>query len=103
MMKAITATPAMMMTAQDQPGRQRTLTAEFEGARDLPTRQFGHDARHDDQRNAVADAARGDLLAEPHQEDRPGRQGKCGREQEQSAGTMTRFGRLCSDEAMPKA
>ena len=30
--------------------------------------QVGDDAREDDQRNAVADAARGDLLAEPHQE-----------------------------------
>ena len=38
---------------------------------------------HDDQRDAVADAARGDLLAEPHQENRAagqrdnGRQAKC--------------------------
>ena len=31
-------------------------------------RQVGDDAGEDDQRNAVADAARGDLLAEPHQE-----------------------------------
>ena len=31
-------------------------------------RQAGDDARHDDERGAVADAARGDLLAEPHQE-----------------------------------
>ena len=30
--------------------------------------QAGDDARHDDQRGAVADAARRDLLAEPHQE-----------------------------------
>ena len=28
-----------------------------------------HDAGEDDQRNAVADAAAGDLLADPHQED----------------------------------
>jgi hypothetical protein len=31
-------------------------------------RQTGDDAGEDDQRDAVADAARGDLLAEPHQE-----------------------------------
>ena len=31
-------------------------------------RQLGDDAGHDDQRDAVADAAAGDLLAEPHQE-----------------------------------
>ena len=33
-------------------------------------RQVGDDAGEDDQRDAVADAARGDLLAEPHQEHR---------------------------------
>ena len=31
-------------------------------------RQRGHDAGEDDQRDAVADAALGDLLAEPHDE-----------------------------------
>jgi hypothetical protein len=31
-------------------------------------RQRGDDAGHDDQRHAVADAAAGDLLADPHQE-----------------------------------
>ena len=31
-------------------------------------RQAGDDAGEDDERDAVADAARGDLLAEPHQE-----------------------------------
>jgi hypothetical protein len=30
--------------------------------------QVGHDAREDDERDAVADAALGDLLAEPHDE-----------------------------------
>ena len=34
-----------------------------------PRRQTGDDAGEDDERDAVADAARGDLLAEPHQED----------------------------------
>ena len=52
---------------EDEAGRQRALTAEFERAGDR-RRQARDDARQDDQRNAVADAARGDLLAEPHQE-----------------------------------
>ena len=33
-------------------------------------RQLGKNARHDDQRHAVADPARGDLFTEPHQEQR---------------------------------
>ncbi|MNS72530.1 hypothetical protein D3C72_1059450 [compost metagenome] len=37
-------------------------------------RQAGHDAGEDDQRHTVADAALGDLLADPHQEDRTGGQ-----------------------------
>ena len=50
----------------DQPGRERALATEFEGTDDRGG-QFRHDAREDDQRDAVADAARGDLLAQPHQ------------------------------------
>ena len=41
--------------------------AELEHGRDT-VRQAGDDAGEDDERDAVADAARGDLLAEPHQE-----------------------------------
>src|SRR5262249_39631772 len=37
-------------------------------------RQAHDDAREDDERNPVPDAALGDLLAQPHDEDRPGRQ-----------------------------
>ena len=32
-------------------------------------RQVGNDAGENDQRNTVADAARGNLFPEPHQED----------------------------------
>ena len=38
-------------------------------------REFGDDPDEDDQRDAVADAARGDLLAQPHQEHRAADQG----------------------------
>ena len=51
----------------NQACRDRALAAKLEGAGDRG-RQIGHDAREDDQRGAVADAARGDLLAQPHQE-----------------------------------
>ena len=51
----------------DEDGRERAGPAEFEG-RDQGARQVGDDAREDDQRDAVADAAGGDLLAQPHQE-----------------------------------
>ena len=70
---------------EDQAGGERALAAEFEHA-DQRRRQFGDDAGEDDQRDAVADAARGDLLAEPHQEhgaagqrDRRSRCGRTGR------------------------
>ena len=52
---------------QDQAGGQGALTAELESTGDR-RRQLRHDARQDDQRDAVADAARRHLLAEPHQE-----------------------------------
>ncbi len=52
--------------ADDEGGRQRAGAAELE-RRGERVRQVGDDAGHDDQRDAVADAARGDLLAEPHQ------------------------------------
>lgn len=52
---------------QDQASRQRAGAAKFQRAGD-GLRQAGDDAGKDDQRNAVADAAGSDLLAEPHQE-----------------------------------
>ncbi len=45
-------------------------------------RQTNHDTGKDQQRNAVADAAFGDLFAEPHHEDRSGRQRQHRRQQE---------------------
>src|SRR3954470_5154763 len=50
----------------DEDGRDRAGAAEFQG-RGQRVRQVRDDAGHDDQRDAVADAARGDLLADPHQ------------------------------------
>ncbi len=53
--------------AEDDAGRDRALLAELQRLSDR--RWKGRDnAREDDQRGAVADAARGDLLAQPHQE-----------------------------------
>jgi hypothetical protein len=48
-------------------------------------RQAGDDAGEDDERDAVADAAGGDLLAEPHQEHRAADQRDDGRELEEPA------------------
>ena len=53
--------------ANDHHGAHRTGAAAFEQLRDA-LREPGDDAGHDDQRNAVADAAAGDLLTDPHQE-----------------------------------
>ena len=66
-------------------GRQRAGAAEFQRAAD-GARQAGDDAGEDDQRNAVADAARGDLLAEPHQEHGAADQRDDGRDAEEQAG-----------------
>jgi hypothetical protein len=54
--------------AEDQEDRQLPGPAELQRA-GKRRGQFGHDAGENDQRDAVADAARGDLLAQPHQED----------------------------------
>jgi hypothetical protein len=65
-MKAITA-----MANDDDRNDQAGDSAPVRPSSSVPaTRSAGscNDAREDDQRNAVADAARGDLLAEPHQE-----------------------------------
>jgi hypothetical protein len=53
--------------AQDHRGRQRAGPALGKELRN-GGRNLGHDTDEDDERNAVADAARGDLLAQPHQE-----------------------------------
>ena len=54
---------------QDNAHRRRAGAALFQGLHKV-RRQAGDDAGEDDQRNAVADAASGDLLAKPHQEHR---------------------------------
>ena len=66
--------------------QQRKRTRHLAGVHRLGgvadgARQARDDARQDDHRDAVADAALGDLLAEPHQEQRAGRHGDRGREQ----------------------
>ena len=69
---------------QDQAGRERALPAELERAGD-GRRKLCNDARHDDQRGAVADTALGDLLAEPHQEHCPAGERDDGGEPEEDA------------------
>ena len=54
---------------------------QIQGAAD-GARQLGDDARHDDHGDAVADAALGDLLAQPHDEQRARGDGQGGHEQE---------------------
>ena len=56
-------------------------------------RQFGDNARQNDQRDAVADAARGDLLAEPHQEHGAAGQRDRGREAEEHSGVADHIAR----------
>src|SRR5262245_15836671 len=55
-----------MVSNQQRPG-DGTLARELEQARQ-GAGQTSDDARHDNERGAVADPARGDLLAKPHQE-----------------------------------
>jgi len=55
------------MPGQDHPGGQRAGAAQLQRAGN-GVRQAGDNAGEDDERDAVADAARGDLLAQPHQE-----------------------------------
>ena len=90
----------MMNSADSAPVRpsSRVWTSALRQGRD--------DAGEDDQRDAVADAARGDLLAEPHQEHRAADQGDDGREAEEQAGIDHRRARrrrpwLSRPTAMP--
>ncbi len=69
----------------DQRRRERALPAELERA-DQSVRQLRDDAGEDDERDAVADAARGDLLAEPHQEHGAADQRDAGGDAEEPAG-----------------
>ena len=56
---------AMMNTGDSAPVRPSSRVAA------IGVRELRDDAGEDDQRDAIADAARGDLFAEPHQEHRP--------------------------------
>ena len=67
---------------QDEGGGHLAGAAELEHLAERQ-RQIGHDAGEDDERDAVADAALGDLLAEPHQEDRAADDGDHGGELEE--------------------
>ena len=66
----ITATAAMATTAKAM------NDAMFGAARNAldGARRLAHDAGEDDEADAVADAALGDQLADPHEDDRPGGQ-----------------------------
>ena len=83
-MKAMTAT-AITITARMSP----VDSAPWRPSSSVPAiadGNCGHDAGQDDQRNAVADAARGDLLAQPHQEHGAAGERDRGRDQEEEAG-----------------
>ena len=66
----------MVATAKAQRGEEHETGQVRRGQeREDGARQAGHDAREDDEADAVADAALGDELADPHQQDRARRQG----------------------------
>ncbi len=69
----------------DQRRRQRALPAELERS-GHGMRQLRHDTGEDDQRNAVSDAPRRDLLAEPHQEHGAADEREHGGDAEEEAG-----------------
>ena len=70
-MKTMAATTKSISASsgEQQADRQRAGAGQLEQA-DERRRQSGDDAGEDDERDAVADAALRDLLAEPHQEQR---------------------------------
>ena len=67
-MAKTTTTASTSTKTQDQHGRDRAVPAKLEGLRRCACGKSATMPDEDDQRDAVADAARGDLLAEPHQE-----------------------------------
>ena len=73
----------------DEQRRHGAGAAELEGA-DQRVRQVGDDADEDDERGAVADAAGGDLLAQPHQEQAAADDGDDRRDAEEPAGVGDR-------------
>ncbi len=78
-------------TQNHQQQQQYHRTTDLSGADQLKraaegARQSGHDAGENQQRDAVADTPFGDLLAEPHEERRPGGQRQHRHEPEGPAG-----------------
>src|SRR5690349_8680883 len=71
--------------AENEEGRHLARPAEFEKTSEAIGKP-GDDSRENDERGAVAYAARGDLLAEPHQEDGPAGQRDDGTRPEEDAG-----------------
>src|ERR1700727_4022574 len=69
---------------EDKTGRERALPSELELTRN-GGRKLRDNARHDDQRCAIADAALRNLLAEPHQEHRAASERDDGGEAEEDA------------------
>ena len=69
----------------DEDGRDRAGSPEFERGSER-VRQVRDNTGHDDQRDAVADPARGDLLAEPHQKDRAADERHHGHQPEEQPG-----------------
>ena len=66
-------------------GERVAAAKSFDHLRDAATGQADDDAREDEKRDAVADAALCNLLAEPHNEDRARRQSDHRRDEEAQA------------------
>jgi hypothetical protein len=85
-MKQMSSTIRHRDDDQDQAQRIDRAGAAALEQLDERGRQAGDDARHDDQRDAVADAAAGDLLTQPHQEQGAADQADDRADAEQQAG-----------------
>ena len=88
--------------AQDHRCRDHTRTTLAKELRQSP-RNFCYNAGKDDQRDAVADATRSNLLAQPHQEHRPADQRDHTRDHKEHARRMrqtTRLDRLGNAKAL---
>ena len=93
--KAMTATDHgdHQRHAGTMPATSAPVRLSSKGTCARASRQIGDDAGENDERDAVADAARGDLLAEPHQEDDAAGDRRHGREAEEEAGIEDRAAR----------
>ncbi|MPL95824.1 hypothetical protein SDC9_41996 [bioreactor metagenome] len=86
--------------AEDHRGRDGAGAALLEEAGER-MRDVRDDADEDDQRDAVADPARGDLLAQPHQEHRAADEGDDHRDEEEDARGMGEIALLEADRQAP--